>query len=71
VVAPPESIEQVVIRHLGVSLAQTQVDLAFALGRNALAKEMVKRFMDIAHDDPDGSVLVSLPMLGTLYGALG
>jgi hypothetical protein len=32
---------------------------------------MVKRFMDIAHDDPDGSVLVSLPMLGTLYGALG
>jgi len=69
-VGAPESVEQVVIRHLGMALAQNQVDLAFALSRNALAKEFVKRLMDAAQDDPDRSLLISSPMLGTLYGLL-
>ena len=64
--APAEPIEQIVIRHLGMSLAQTQVDLAFALARIAAAKESVKRLMEAA--DPEDGLA---PLLGSLFSLLG
>lgn len=60
---PLESIDTVVIRHLGISLAQTQVDLAYALARNAGAKAWVQQAMTA---EPDLA-----PILGTLFALLG
>lgn len=60
---PLESLDTVVIRHLGISLAQTQVDLAYALARNAAAKAMLQQVMTA---EPELA-----PMLGTLFALLG
>ena len=60
---PLESIDTVVIRHLGISLAQTQVDLAYAMARNAAAKTMIQQAMTA---EPELA-----PFLGTLFALLG
>ena len=60
---PLEPLDTIVIRHLGISLAQTQVDLAYALGRNAAAKAMLQQLVTA---EPDLA-----PVLGTLFALLG
>lgn len=60
---PLESVDTIVIRHLGMSLAQTQVDLAYALARNAAAKTMLQQ---VVTAEPELA-----PALGTLFALLG
>lgn len=60
---PMESLDSIVIRHLGISLAQTQVDLAYALARNAAAKALLQQLMTA---EPELA-----PVLGTLFALLG
>jgi hypothetical protein len=75
---PREPIEQTVIRHLGMSLAQAQVDLAFVMARIAATKEDVKLLMETSNaimtqegGREDGFVLIPPQALGTLFALLG